>query len=99
MAVPIEAETPGSATLTEQDFYDSFAEWLEANDETTVAAALGGATSGQLTRILKCPQFWWKHRIPAHQRSAAPIHLKCLVMLQPIVTSLTQSARSPSIPS
>lgn len=32
--------------LVEQDFYDSFAEWLEDNDEATVASALGGASLG-----------------------------------------------------
>lgn len=32
--------------LTEADFYDSFAEWLEENDEATVAAALGGSSLG-----------------------------------------------------
>lgn len=31
---------------TEADFYDSFAEWLEENDEATVAAALGGSSLG-----------------------------------------------------
>jgi hypothetical protein len=31
-----------SETLTEQDFYASFAEWLVENDEVTVAFALGG---------------------------------------------------------
>jgi hypothetical protein len=46
VAAPVQAETPGSETLTEQDFYASFAEWLEENDEATVAAALGGASLG-----------------------------------------------------
>lgn len=46
MATPIAAEVPGSETLTEQDFYASFAEWLEENDEATVASALGGASLG-----------------------------------------------------
>ncbi len=46
VAAPIKAETPGSDSLTEQDFYASFAEWLEENDEATVAAALGGASLG-----------------------------------------------------
>jgi hypothetical protein len=46
VAAPVKAETPGSETLTEQDFYASFAEWLEENDEATVAAALGGASLG-----------------------------------------------------
>ena len=40
------AETASSETLTEQDFYDSFAEWLEENDEATVASALGGSSLG-----------------------------------------------------
>jgi hypothetical protein len=42
----IKADTPGSEALTEQDFYDSFAEWLEENDEATVASALGGSSLG-----------------------------------------------------
>lgn len=42
----VEAKTPGSETLTEQDFYASFAEWLEENDEVTVASALGGGSLG-----------------------------------------------------
>lgn len=46
VATPVPAETPGSETLTEQDFYASFAEWLEENDEATVASALGGASLG-----------------------------------------------------
>lgn len=46
VAEPVKADTPGSETLTEQDFYSSFAEWLEENDEATVAAALGGASLG-----------------------------------------------------
>lgn len=46
VAVPVKADTPGTETLTEQDFYVSFAEWLEENDEATVAAALGGASLG-----------------------------------------------------
>lgn len=32
--------------LSEQDFYASFAEWLEENDEVTVASALGGSSLG-----------------------------------------------------
>jgi hypothetical protein len=36
----VNADTPGSEALTEQDFYVSFAEWLEENDEATVASAL-----------------------------------------------------------
>jgi hypothetical protein len=43
---PVKAETPESETLTEQDFYDSFAEWLQENDEATVAASLGGSSLG-----------------------------------------------------
>lgn len=43
---PIPSETPGHAPLTEQDFYESFAEWLVENDEATVAAALGGSSLG-----------------------------------------------------
>jgi hypothetical protein len=47
-AVADEAVLPssGQSPLTEQDFYASFAEWLEDNDEVTVAAALGGASLG-----------------------------------------------------
>lgn len=40
----VSERAPGS--LTEQDFYASFAEWLEENDEVTVAAALGGSSLG-----------------------------------------------------
>lgn len=36
----------GSTSLTEQDFYESFAAWLEENDEATTAAALGGSSFG-----------------------------------------------------
>jgi hypothetical protein len=43
---PVKAETPGSETLTEQDFYVSFAEWLQENDEVTIASALGGSSLG-----------------------------------------------------
>jgi hypothetical protein len=46
VSVPVRAETPGSESLTEQDFYTSFAEWLEENDEATVASALGGSSLG-----------------------------------------------------
>ena len=38
----VRAETPESEPLTEQDFYESFAEWLVENDEATVASRLGG---------------------------------------------------------
>ena len=45
--VPIGNATPGvGSTLTEQDFYASFAEWLVENDEATVAEALGGSSLG-----------------------------------------------------
>lgn len=43
---PVPAAIPGSDVLTEQDFYASFAEWLEENDEATVAAPLGGSSLG-----------------------------------------------------
>lgn len=46
VATIVKAETPGSEALTEQDFYTSFAKWLEENDEATVADALGGASLG-----------------------------------------------------
>ncbi len=41
-ATSVKAETPNSESLTEQDFYDSFAEWLVENDEATDASRLGG---------------------------------------------------------
>jgi hypothetical protein len=43
---PVKAETAGSETLTERDFYGSFAEWLIENDEVTIAAPLGGSSLG-----------------------------------------------------
>ena len=43
-ASDVAVRTAGS--LTEQDFYASFAEWLEENDEVTVSAALGGSSLG-----------------------------------------------------
>lgn len=46
VAAPVRAETPGAGVLTEQDFYESFAEWLEENDEVTVASTLGGSSLG-----------------------------------------------------
>lgn len=46
VGAPVKSEAPGSETLTEQDFYASFAEWLEENDEATVASALGGSSLG-----------------------------------------------------
>jgi hypothetical protein len=42
----VDAAGRSAGTLTEQDFYASFAEWLEENDEVTVAAALGGSSLG-----------------------------------------------------
>lgn len=42
----VQADEPELGTLTEQDFYSSFAEWLEENDEATVAAPLGGSSLG-----------------------------------------------------
>ncbi|MCH4894289.1 hypothetical protein GO308_14300 [Sphingomonas sp. SFZ2018-12] len=45
--VPIGDATPGATgTLTEKDFYASFAEWLVENDEATVAEPLGGSSLG-----------------------------------------------------
>lgn len=44
--VPIDAPERGAASVSEQDFYASFAEWLEENDEVTVAGALGGSSLG-----------------------------------------------------
>lgn len=46
VATPVQAQTPSAETLTEQDFYASFAAWLEENDEATVALPLGGASLG-----------------------------------------------------
>lgn len=43
---PVDAAERVSGALTEQDFYASFAEWLEENDEVTVAGALGGSSLG-----------------------------------------------------
>ncbi|MFT3976844.1 MAG: hypothetical protein QM688_06995 [Sphingomonas bacterium] len=44
--VPADAEGWGIGSVSEQDFYESFAEWLEENDEVTVAGALGGSSLG-----------------------------------------------------
>ncbi|SAI71709.1 Uncharacterized protein conserved in bacteria [Bordetella ansorpii] len=44
--IRVQADEPELGTLTEQDFYSSFAEWLEENDEATVAASLGGSSLG-----------------------------------------------------
>lgn len=43
-AIPV--KTDGAQSVTEQDFYDSFAAWLEENDEATFASALGGSSFG-----------------------------------------------------
>lgn len=43
-AIPVTSE--GTHSVTEQDFYSSFAEWLEENDEATFASALGGSSFG-----------------------------------------------------
>jgi len=43
-SILVQAE--GHETVTEQDFYESFAEWLVENDEATAAFALGGASLG-----------------------------------------------------
>lgn len=42
----LEVTTQGTHSVTEQDFYDSFAQWLEENDEATFASALGGSGFG-----------------------------------------------------
>lgn len=39
-------QTASQGALIEQDFYASFAEWLEENDEVTVADVLGGSSLG-----------------------------------------------------
>lgn len=45
-SVSIEIATTDPASLSEQDFYATFAEWLEENDEVTVAGVLGGSVLG-----------------------------------------------------
>lgn len=45
-SIPVAADAPEYGTLTEHDFYKSFAEWLEENDEATVASPLGGSSLG-----------------------------------------------------
>lgn len=45
-AARVAGDEPAFGSLTEQDFYDSFAEWLEENDEATVAGSLGGSSLG-----------------------------------------------------
>jgi hypothetical protein len=42
----VKAASPGCESLTEQDFYGSFAEWLQENDEATIASPLGGSSLG-----------------------------------------------------
>jgi len=42
----LQVKANGPKAITEQDFYASFAEWLEENDEATVAMALGGSSFG-----------------------------------------------------
>jgi hypothetical protein len=46
--VTIVVNTPnhGQLSVTEQDFYGSFANWLIANDEATIAVPLGGSSLG-----------------------------------------------------
>lgn len=44
--VVVENATTDPASLSERDFYASFAEWLEENDEVTVAGALGCSVLG-----------------------------------------------------
>jgi hypothetical protein len=43
---PVQGNDAGHQSLTEQDFYPSFAEWLEENDEATFASPLGGSVLG-----------------------------------------------------
>jgi hypothetical protein len=45
-AEPVAIENAATDSVSEQDFYASFAEWLEENDEVTVAGALGGSVLG-----------------------------------------------------
>ena len=45
-ARPVESYSSSAVSVTEQDFYASFAVWLEENDEATRASALGGASLG-----------------------------------------------------
>lgn len=44
--VAIDTDDRRAESVSEQDFYASFAEWLEENDEVTVAGALGGSSLG-----------------------------------------------------
>lgn len=43
-SIPVKED--GKQSVTEQDFYDSFAEWLIENDEAIFASALGGSSLG-----------------------------------------------------
>ncbi|PTQ12163.1 hypothetical protein CLG96_06295 [Sphingomonas oleivorans] len=47
-SAPVDADISGTASgpVAEQDFYASFAKWLEENDEATVAGSLGGSSLG-----------------------------------------------------
>jgi hypothetical protein len=47
-ATPIvtNADAPNASSVSEQAFYASFAQWLEENDEVTVAGPLGGSVLG-----------------------------------------------------
>lgn len=45
-AVVVQTGSLVSEVMVEQDFYQSFADWLEENDEATVAAPLGGSVLG-----------------------------------------------------
>jgi hypothetical protein len=44
--VTVDTDASGTGSVSEQAFYASFAEWLEENDEVTVAGALGGSVLG-----------------------------------------------------
>ena len=45
-ATAVTSDNDVHEALTEQDFYETFAEGLEENDEATVASALGGSSLG-----------------------------------------------------
>lgn len=44
--VVVSSPGKGTVSLSEQDFYSSFADWLVENDEATVAVELGGSSLG-----------------------------------------------------
>ena len=44
--VVVDTPGQGKVSLTEQDFYPSFADWLVENDEASVAIELGGSSLG-----------------------------------------------------